>query len=68
MSIVTEKGQATIPLRVRELLGIHPGDEVEFEVEENLAFVHKKAKALPFQKWRGYLGKVRTKEVMDELR
>lgn len=31
---VTQKGQVTIPLEVRRVLGIHPGTEVEFRVEE----------------------------------
>lgn len=30
---VTTKGQVTIPLAVREQLGIYPGTEVEFKVE-----------------------------------
>jgi antitoxin PrlF len=31
---VTQKGQVTIPLEVRRALGIHPGSDVEFEVDE----------------------------------
>jgi antitoxin PrlF len=31
---VTQKGQVTIPLKVRRALGIHPGSDVEFEVDE----------------------------------
>jgi antitoxin PrlF len=31
---VTSKGQVTIPLKVRERLGIKPGSEVDFEVDE----------------------------------
>jgi AbrB family looped-hinge helix DNA binding protein len=31
---VTQKGQVTIPLEVRQALGIKPGSEVEFEVDE----------------------------------
>ncbi|WP_375482785.1 AbrB/MazE/SpoVT family DNA-binding domain-containing protein [uncultured Mycobacterium sp.] len=31
---VTSKGQVTIPLRVRRKLGIEPGSEVEFELDE----------------------------------
>jgi antitoxin PrlF len=31
---VTQKGQVTIPLEVRRVLGIQPGSEVEFEVDE----------------------------------
>jgi antitoxin PrlF len=31
---VTQKGQVTIPLGVRRALGIRPGSDVEFEVDE----------------------------------
>ena len=30
---VTSKGQVTIPQKVRELLGINPGSEVDFELD-----------------------------------
>jgi antitoxin PrlF len=32
-TLVTSKGQVTIPKKVRELLGIDPGDAVEFELD-----------------------------------
>lgn len=32
---VTQKGQVTIPLEVRRALGIHPGSDVQFEIEES---------------------------------
>jgi AbrB family looped-hinge helix DNA binding protein len=32
---VTQKGQVTIPLRVRRALGIHPGSDVQFELDEH---------------------------------
>lgn len=38
---VTVKGQVTIPLEVREKLGIFPGTEVEFIVENNSAKIQK---------------------------
>jgi antitoxin PrlF len=31
---VTQKGQVTIPLQVRRALGIRPGSDVEFELDE----------------------------------
>lgn len=34
---LTEKGQVTIPQAVRQLLGLRPGDEVEFVVEGDAA-------------------------------
>ncbi len=32
---VTQKGQVTIPLQVRRALGIQPGSDVEFELDEH---------------------------------
>jgi antitoxin PrlF len=32
---VTQKGQVTIPLPVRRALGIQPGSDVEFELDEH---------------------------------
>jgi AbrB family looped-hinge helix DNA binding protein len=32
---VTQKGQVTIPLPVRRALGIGPGSDVEFEIDEH---------------------------------
>lgn len=32
---VTQKGQVTIPLPVRRALGIKPGSDVEFELDEH---------------------------------
>jgi AbrB family looped-hinge helix DNA binding protein len=31
---VTQKGQVTIPLEVRRALGIQPGSEVQFRIED----------------------------------
>ena len=31
---VTQKGQVTIPLRVRRALGIQPGSDVDFQLDE----------------------------------
>lgn len=41
MPRVTSKGQVTIPIAVRERLGIVPGSEVEFEVEDGTARLRK---------------------------
>ena len=34
---VTSKGQVTIPIQIRERLGIEPGAEVDFELDGNAA-------------------------------
>jgi AbrB family looped-hinge helix DNA binding protein len=38
---VTAKGQITIPLEIREQLGIHPGSRVEFELVDGGVLVRK---------------------------
>lgn len=34
---ITSKGQVTIPIAIRERLGLHPGTEVEFDVDGDAA-------------------------------
>jgi AbrB family looped-hinge helix DNA binding protein len=40
LATLTNKGQITIPKRVRESLGVHSGDKIEFVIAENgIAFI-----------------------------
>ena len=39
---VTSKGQITIPLEIREQLGIQPGSVVEFELRDEVVLVRKR--------------------------
>lgn len=43
---VTSKGQVTIPLSIREKLGILPATEVEFVVEGNRVWLRKQKPSL----------------------
>ena len=55
---VTSKGEVTIPETVRKRLGIVPGSEVDFLVEEDGRVVLRKV-GLPtelLEKWRGAAG------------
>jgi len=38
---VTSKGQVTIPKKVREKLGVHPGEDVGFEEKNGLIYIQK---------------------------
>ena len=38
---VTEKGQVTIPKRIRDAAGVHPGSEVTFELEAGKIVISK---------------------------
>lgn len=35
ISTLTHKGQTTIPIQIRTYLGIHPGDKLEFFVDDD---------------------------------
>jgi AbrB family looped-hinge helix DNA binding protein len=66
---VTEKGQVTIPKRIREELGIRPGDEVRFERTEEGYIVRKEVDGSQFEKWRGVVDTDRSvEEEMQDLR
>ncbi|MEW6186342.1 MAG: AbrB/MazE/SpoVT family DNA-binding domain-containing protein [Thermodesulfobacteriota bacterium] len=52
---VTSKGQVTIPKKVRERLGILPGEKVGFEEKGELVFIKKALTQSPFDKWVGKL-------------
>ena len=68
MPSLTQKGQVTIPKKIRIALGLRPGDEVDFDMDKSKVVLIKKPKKLPFDKWLGCLGKYKTKELMDQIR
>ncbi|HLC71869.1 MAG TPA: AbrB/MazE/SpoVT family DNA-binding domain-containing protein [Candidatus Nanoarchaeia archaeon] len=68
MPTLTSKAQVTIPKRIRMVLGIKPGDEVDFNLKGKTIVLLKKKKSLPFEKWRGHLGRGKTDKLMEELR
>ena len=66
---VSEKGQVTVPKKLRESLDIRPGDELDF-VEEGGRLVALKADSLdPVASVYGSIDLARgTDELIDELR
>ena len=65
---VTSKGQITLPKKVRERLGVHPGDDVGFEEKDNLLVISKVVAKSPFDKWVGALKHLRGQRSDDLLR
>lgn len=56
MPKITSKGQVTIPRKIRQLLGIAPGDQVEFHVLPNRQVVVTPASSRSsFSRYAGYL-------------
>jgi AbrB family looped-hinge helix DNA binding protein len=58
MPRVTTKGQVTIPKKIRDALGIEPGDEIAFEKADSGYKIRKKEPTTqsgddPFETYRG---------------
>lgn len=64
-SIVSEKGQITIPKAVRDRLGLNPGTILQVEAVNGKLIARKKVAADVFGKWRGR-GKLPTGANVDE--
>ena len=71
MPRITSKGQVTLPKRIRERLGINPGDDVDFIDTDGVITVIKQVPASRFSAYRGYLKHLRgrsTDELIEEMR
>jgi antitoxin PrlF len=55
-SVVTSKGQITVPQEIRERLGLKKGDRVEFVTQKNRTVVRRAGTGEnPFKKYEGIL-------------
>lgn len=67
MPRMTSKGQVTIPQNIREVLGVKPGDQVEFELLSDQRVIVKPVLATTvFERYVGYLAD-RTGEDPDRI-
>ena len=56
MPRITSKGQVTIPKNIRQVLGVKPGDQVEFELLSDQRVIVKPVLATAvFERYVGYL-------------
>jgi len=59
-SVVSTKGQVTVPQQIRMRLGLRVGDSVEFTVEGDRTIIRPaRGGANPFERYRGALGTFR---------
>lgn len=73
VSTITSKGQITLPAEVRDRLGVHTGDRVEFVFDGKQTVVRPvRAQENPFAKWIGIgrpqTGETTTSEIIREQR
>ena len=64
----TSKGQITIPKKVRERLGVHPGEHLSFEEKDGLLVVSKVVTKSPFEKWVGKLNHLKGRRSDDLIK
>lgn len=65
-AIVSEKGQVTIPKALRDQLGLRPGQELEFNIEEGKLMARKLRSSKSLEEVAGIL-KDKLKNVDDYL-
>lgn len=63
---ITSKGQVTLPLKIRQALGVQAGENVSFEELQEGFLVRKVLKKSPFDRWVGSLKQLKGKKT-DEL-
>ncbi|MDD5394987.1 MAG: AbrB/MazE/SpoVT family DNA-binding domain-containing protein [Thiothrix sp.] len=63
---ITERGQVTIPLKLREQLGFRPHTEVEFSIQNGQLILRKKPEANR-SRLAGIYGKKRFERSTDDL-
>lgn len=65
---ITSKGQITIPLEVRNRLGVAHGDSVEFVFDAGRVFVSPiHAQSNPFRQYAGHFGEFSTLEQIEDF-
>ena len=72
---IGERGQVTIPKKLRERFGLKPETEIEFQVVDNSILLRKKPRKLNLEKWKGRckkgfakLGYTRVDEFIEDVR
>lgn len=66
-TIVSEKGQVTIPKAIRDQLGFRRGTVLDMEMAGGKLVVEKRPEGSPFQRWRGQGVLPEAKSVDDYL-
>lgn len=65
---ITSKGQVTIPKKVRERLGVQPGEDVGFEEKDGMVYLKKAVTKSPFDRWVGKLKHLKGQRSDDLVR
>jgi antitoxin PrlF len=65
-STISSKGQVTVPLEIRNRIGLSAGDRVEFVVENGQTVIRPlRSETNPFEKYRGALKAFRSSKEIN---
>jgi len=64
---VTTKGQVTIPINVREILGIMPETDIDFKEDNGKFYIVKVSKPKKTRQFRKFRGIATAKMTTDEI-
>jgi antitoxin PrlF len=65
-STISSKGQVTVPLEIRNRIGLSAGDRVEFVVENGQTVIRPlRSETNPFEKYRGALKAFRSRKEIN---
>jgi AbrB family looped-hinge helix DNA binding protein len=67
MTTMTSKGQVTVPKRLRDALGLKPGNEVVFEYQGNGQATIRRAGKPPKSRFAKLLGSAKGGMTTDEI-
>ncbi len=67
-STLSERGQITIPKKIREQLGLRPGQEVEFEARDGLLIGRKRGVQDCVSRVTGILSHLDVDQALEESR
>ncbi len=67
-SVVSVKGQVTIPKKLRTDLGLEAGTVLEFEERDGKMLVSKKLKSDPVDQWLGFAKTPKGESVTDYIK
>ncbi|MFQ5740762.1 MAG: AbrB/MazE/SpoVT family DNA-binding domain-containing protein [Acidobacteriota bacterium] len=68
-SVISERGQVTIPKKIRDDLGLEPGHELDFEIKDSVIICRKRVRGMdPVSAVAGIVPKIDVDSALEELR
>lgn len=63
---LTSKGQITVPIEIRRLLNVEPGEKLSFDVDDDQITIHKANRPLSIQERFAHYDITQSREAVQE--